>query len=199
MDNALSLIKIGALDGLGNNCIENASLHDLIYLSMYFLIFFFSIASKRNQSSFDEPKKKFLFNFAFEIDDNQINAKSDFNGTNMSKVEPIDEDQDYHDAESRSEAAINFKDDDGSMENGNIDDTDKEAIDSKPVILGSLNSITTNVDSGDTTNANNVGTKRRDSNDDTCATGDNDTNLNETDANDSDSKLGEAFNSNRFL
>lgn len=35
VDNALSLIKIGALDGLGNNCIENTSLHDLIYLSRF--------------------------------------------------------------------------------------------------------------------------------------------------------------------
>ncbi|XP_031629938.1 alpha-protein kinase 1-like isoform X3 [Contarinia nasturtii] len=164
VDNALSLIKIGALDGLGNNCIENTSLHDLIYLN-----------------------------------DNQINAKVDFNGTNMSKVEPIDEDQDYHDVETRSEAAINYKDDDGSIENGNIDDTDKEAIDSKPIILGSLNSISTNVDSGDAANANvNVGKKRRDSNDDICATGENDTNLNETDANDrddSDSKLAPATTS----
>lgn len=33
VDNALSLIKLGALDGLGNNCIENTSMHDLIYLS----------------------------------------------------------------------------------------------------------------------------------------------------------------------
>ncbi|XP_055313469.1 uncharacterized protein DDB_G0283357 isoform X4 [Sitodiplosis mosellana] len=152
VDNALSLIKIGALDGLGNNCIENTSLHDLIYLN-----------------------------------DNQINAKGDFNGGSMSKIEPIDEDQDYPDAETTSETAANYKDykdDGGSIENGNIDDDDdKEAIDSKP-ILGSLNDISTNVD-GDKVNAN-VDKQCRGSDDDTCNAGANDTNLNETDANDRD-------------
>lgn len=122
-------------------------------------------------------------------DDSQINAKSDFNGT-MSKIEPIDEDQDYQDAEITSEPT-HYKDDDGSIENGNIDDTDKEAIDSKP-ILGSLTNISANID-GDTANANvNVDKQRRNS-DDTGNTSANDTNLNETDANDRDdidSKLG---------
>lgn len=114
----------------------------------------------------------------------------------MSKIEPIDEDQEYPDAETTSETAANYKDykDDGngSIENGNIDDDDgeKEAIDSKP-ILGSLNDISTNVD-GAKANAN-VDKQRRDS-DDTCnAIGANDTNLSETDANDRDdidNKLG---------
>lgn len=126
------------------------------------------------------------------LDDNQINAKGDFNGTSMSKIEPIDEDQDYHDAEITSEAA-NYKDDDGSIENGNIDDADKETIDSKP-ILGSLNNVSAIID-GDKVNANgnvNVDKKRRTS-DDTCNATADDTNLNDTDANDrddNDSKLG---------
>lgn len=33
VDNALSLIKLGALDGISSNGIENTPLHDLIYLS----------------------------------------------------------------------------------------------------------------------------------------------------------------------
>lgn len=121
----------------------------------------------------------------------------------MSKIEPIDEDQDYPDAETTSETAANYKDykdDGGSIENGNIDDdVDKEAIDSKP-ILGNLNNITTNVD-GDKVNAN-VDKKRRDSNDDTCNTSANDTNLNETDANDRDdidSKLGRILKQKPFF
>lgn len=117
-------------------------------------------------------------------DDSQINAKSDFNGTTMSKIEPIDEDQDYPDAEITSEPT-HYKDDDGSIENGNIDDTDKEAIDSKP-ILGSLTNNSANIDDGDKANANvNVDKQRRNS-DDTGNTSANDTNLNETDANDRD-------------
>lgn len=115
----------------------------------------------------------------------------------MSKIEPIDEDQEYPDAETTSETAANYKDykdvGNGSIENGNIDDDDseKEPIDSKP-ILGSLNDISTNVD-GDKVNAN-VDIQRRDSDDDACnASGPNDTNLSETDANDRvdiDNKLG---------
>lgn len=119
----------------------------------------------------------------------------------MSKIEPIDEDQDYPDAETIDETAANYKDykdDGGSIENGNIDDDgDKEAIDSKP-ILGSLNNIAANVDDDDDddkTNAN-VDKKHRNSNDDTCNASANDTNLNETDANDRDdidSKLGRSL------
>lgn len=128
--------------------------------------------------------------FFFCTDDSQINAKSDFNGTTMSKIEPIDEDQDYQDGEITSEPT-HYKDDDESIMNGNIDDTDKEAIDSKP-ILGSLTNISANID-GDKTNANlNVDKQRRNS-DDTGNTSANDTNLNETDADDRDdidSKLG---------
>lgn len=110
----------------------------------------------------------------------------------MSKIEPIDEDQDYHDAEIISEAA-NYKDDDGSIENGNIDDADKETIDSKP-ILGSLNDVSANID-GDKANANGNGNvdKQRRTSDDTCNAAADDTNLNDTDANDrvdNDSKLG---------
>lgn len=190
VDNALSLIKLGALDGLGNNCIENASMHDLIYLS------------KLNSMIFRIRFAIFQYKFYFPpnncVDDNQINAKSDFNGTNMSKIEPIDEDQDYHDADITSEAA-NYKDDDGSIENGNIDDTDKEAIDSKP-ILGSLTNISANVD-GDKANAHvNVDEQRRNSADN-GNTSANDTNLNETEADDRDdidSKLGN-FISTPFL
>lgn len=131
-------------------------------------------------------------------DDNQINAKGDFNGSSMSKIEPIDEDQDYHDGETGSEAAANYKDDDGSIENGNIDDADKEAIDSKP-ILGSLNNISATVD-GDNENENanaTVEKKRKDSQDANHATA-NDTNLNESEANDRDdidSKLGKTATS----
>lgn len=122
------------------------------------------------------------------LDDSQINAKGDFNGTNMSKIEPIDDDQDCQDAETTSEAA-NFKDDDGSTENGNIDDTEKEAIDSKP-ILGSLNNISSNIDGDETTN---VCKKQCKDSDITCSTDANDTNLNETDEIDKDgieSRLG---------
>lgn len=123
-------------------------------------------------------------------DDSQINAKSDFNGTSMSKIEPIDEEQDYHDAETTSEAAANYKDDDGSIDNDHLDDTDKEAIDSKPN-LGSLNSISVN-DDGDKPNANvNVEKQRRNS-EETCTATANHTNLNENEADrdDIDSKLG---------
>lgn len=124
-------------------------------------------------------------------DDNQINAKSDFNGTSMSKVEPIDDEQDYHDAETTSETVPHYKDDDGFIDNDHMDDTDKEAIDSKP-ILGSLNNISAN-DDGDKANVN-ADKKRRNSEDTSNTIPDaataNNTNLNETDANDIDSKLG---------
>lgn len=124
-------------------------------------------------------------------DDNQINAKSDFNGTSMSKVEPIDDEQDYHDAETTSETAPHYKDDDGFIDNDHMDDTDKEAIDSKP-ILGSLNNISAN-DDGDKANVS-ADKKRRNSEDTSNtipdATTANNTNLNENDANDIDSKLG---------
>lgn len=124
-------------------------------------------------------------------DDNQINAKSDFNGTSMSKVEPIDDEQDYHDAEITSETAPHYKDDDGFIDNDHMDDTDKEAIDSKP-ILGSLNNISAN-DDADKANVN-ADKKRRNSEDTSNTIPDaataNNTNLNETDANDIDSKLG---------
>lgn len=124
-------------------------------------------------------------------DDNQINAKSDFNGTSMSKVEPIDDEQDYHDAETTSETAPHYKDDDGFIDNDHMDDTDKEAIDSKP-ILGSLNNISAN-DDADKANVN-ADKKRRNSEDTSNTIPDaataNNTNLNETDANDIDSKLG---------
>lgn len=146
----------------------------------------------------EKTTKKSLANLNFSRlfpkthpDDNQINAKGDFNGSSMSKIEPIDEDQDYHDGETGSDAAANYKDDDGSIENGNIDDADKEAIDSKP-ILGSLNNISATVD-GDNENANvTVEKKRRDSENANNAIA-NDTNLNESEANDRgdiDSKLG---------
>lgn len=35
VDNALSLIKLGALDGINGNGIDNTPLHDLIYLSEF--------------------------------------------------------------------------------------------------------------------------------------------------------------------
>lgn len=123
---------------------------------------------------------------SYTLDDNQINAKSDFNGT-MNKIEPIDEDQDFHDAETTSETAAIYKDDDGSIDNGNIDDVDKEVIDSKPN-LGSLNNIAGNADDDKANENVNLDKKRIDN--DVIA---NDTNLNETEANDrdgGDSKLG---------
>lgn len=96
----------------------------------------------------------------------------------MNKIEPIDEDQDYHDAESTSEAAAHYKDDDGSIENGNMDDTDKETIESKPN-LSSLNIGGADGDKGIV----HLEKKRRES-DEACNA--NDSNLNETEANDRD-------------
>lgn len=114
----------------------------------------------------------------------------------MSKVEPIDEEQDYHDAETTSEAAAHYKDDDGSMENDHLDDNDKEAIDSKP-ILGSLNNLTGN-DDADKANAN-VDKKQRRNSEDAANDAANNTNLNETEANDIDNKLGNFFEFYSFI
>lgn len=160
MDNALSLIKLGALDGLSNNCIDNASMHDLIYLSKLQLI----------KARKDGRYIKSIYFVLIQSDDAQINAKSNFNGTNMSKIEPIDDDQDYQDADILTSEAANYKDDDdggggggdgGSGDRGgtpidannSINDSEKGAIDSKPS-LGSLNHSSANIDDANETNAN---------------------------------------------
>lgn len=84
-----------------------------------------------------------------QIDDNQLNTKSDYNGINMSKVEPIDEDQeqDYHDIENNASEPMHEKDE-CSDENGNLDDMDRDTIDNK-LNLGSLNDIKTDVNDND--------------------------------------------------
>lgn len=152
----------------------------------------------------------------------------------MSKIEPIDDDQDYPDAEIIASEAANYKDDDdgggggsiggvgsdsggggvggggadgssGSIpiENSNIDDTEKEAIDSKP-ILGSLNNSSANIDDANERNANDsVGQhQRRNSNGNgsasLCNANANETNLNDSETNDRsdiDNKLAPATTS----
>lgn len=209
VDNALSLIKLGALDGLGNSCIENTSMHDLIYLSEFHYLYSFypSVNGK-------------LVTKILSLDDTQLNAKNSFNGTNMSKIEPIDDDQDYQDADIITSETANYKDDDdgggdvgggggggggGSghipTENSNIDDTEREAIDSKP-ILGSLNNSSANIDEANKTNANDSGCQqRRNSNgngNNLCNADANETNLNDSETNDRsdiDNKLAPATTS----
>lgn len=152
----------------------------------------------------------------YQLDDAQINAKNNFNGTNMSsKIEPIDDDQDYQDADILASETANYKDDDddggghigdgggGSGDssgnapidtNSNIDDTEKGAIDSKP-ILGSLNHSSANIDDANETNANDrVGQQRRNS----ANANANETNLNDGETNDRsdiDNKLAPATTS----
>lgn len=150
----------------------------------------------------------------FQLDDAQINAKNNFNGTNMSKIEPIDDDQDYPDADILTSEAANYKDDDDGGDGGggggsgdapidtnsNIDDAEKGAIDSKP-ILGSLNHSSANIDDANETNANDsmVGQQRRNSaNLCNAIANANETNLNDGETNDrsdSDNKLAPATTS----
>lgn len=138
-----------------------------------------------------------------------------------SKIEPIDDDQDYQDADILAAETANYKDDDdddgggdgggGSGDssggnapidtNSNMDDTEKGAIDSKP-ILGSLNHSSANIDDANETNANDrVGQQRRNSanlcNASASANG-SETNLNDGETNDRsdiDNKLAPATTS----
>lgn len=147
MDNALSLIKIGALD----NGIENTSLHDLIYLSELFIFQFLLEAT---------PVIIYLLLFSFLIlnelnsDDNQLSAKSEFNGINMSKMEPIDDEHEYPDHD-RDASDLHEKDEDASENehDGNMDAaSDRDLIENKPN-LGSLNDISPNIANDNENNA----------------------------------------------
>lgn len=93
VDNALSLIKLGALDGINGNGIDNTPLHDLIYLSEFPYI---SLQKQSFNPSSECHSTSIRHTFS---DDNQLNAKSTFNGLNMNKMRSIGDDQDYVDGE----------------------------------------------------------------------------------------------------
>lgn len=129
----------------------------------------------------------------------------------MSKIEPIDDDQDYHDPDIVTPEAANYKDNDGDgdcdgrgdnggdddvgdsvtsnipmQQHSNIDDMTKEAIDSKPNLGSINNNSSANIDdTNETANPNDSAGKQQ------CRNG-NDTNLcnaadaNETNLNDSE-------------
>lgn len=109
----------------------------------------------------------------------------------MSKVEPIDEDQeqDYHDIENSASVPMHEKDE-CSDENGNLDDMDRDTIDNK-LNLGSLNDIKTDVNDNDENNDENVNAIKKHENSKECIEP-NETNLidQENNIDQVDNKLG---------